>query len=101
MKTYALRKKTKIYLMGGKMCLVFLKNTIVELHDNNGQKEVVIRNREAYQTIQNIKVKHTVILLRRDQQIDDNVRPVSIYVNGEFIGFCNYKNPPFPLSLLY
>jgi hypothetical protein len=87
-KTYVLAKKTKVYMMDGR-CIVFQRLTPFRLYDNGIGKEVVF------------KIRETIILLRRDQQIDDNVRPVSVYVNGEFVGFCNYKNPPFPLSLLY
>jgi len=87
MKTYVLAKKTKIYLLNG-FCITLEKFTPLRLYDANGTKEVVF------------KIKETVILMRR-QRVDENFNPVSVYVNGDLVGFANYKNPPFPLSLLY
>jgi hypothetical protein len=86
MKTYVLAKKTKIYLMDGR-CITLQKFTMLKLYDGNGHKEIVV------------KIGNFILLMRRE--VYETFSPVAVYVNGEFIGFCNYKNPPFPLSLLY
>jgi hypothetical protein len=86
MKTYILSRKTKIYLMDGR-CVVLEKFTPLRLYDGT-HKEIVI------------KVKETIILLRREK-VNEEFNPTALYINGELIGFANYKNPPFPLSLLY
>jgi hypothetical protein len=86
MKTYILSRKTKIYLLNG-FCITLQKFTPIRLYDGT-HKEIVI------------KVKETIILLRREK-VNEGFNPTALYINGQLIGFANYKSPPFPLSLLY
>ena len=70
------------------LCITLQKFVKVTLYDNNGLKEVVV------------KLPNFILLMRR-RKLDEDFSPVEVYVNGDLIGLCNYKNPPFPISLLY
>jgi len=86
LKNYILSRKTKIYLLNG-LCITLPKFTKVTLYDN-GFKEVVV------------KLPNFILLCRR-RMLDENFNPVEVYINGDLVGLCNYKDPPFPISLLY
>jgi len=84
---YGLSKDTKIYVMNS-WCIKIPKGSPVKAV-KNALGEVIV----------SIKVRKTIILLKRER-INDKFNPIGVYVNGELFGYANYKNPPFPLSLI-
>ena len=84
---YGLTKNTVIYTINS-WRLKIPKGTPIKVTKNT-LGEIIV----------SMKIKEVIIVLRREK-IAKQFRPIAIYINGELFGYANYKNPPFPLSLI-
>jgi len=92
-KYYGLSRDTKIYLMS-KWVLKLPRGSPVKVTKNT-LGEIIV----------SIKIKTTIIIVLKRETINNRIlektiKPIAVYVNGVLLGYANYKNPPFPLSLI-